>query len=270
MSEEKNSLPTTQQLMGVENINTTRLLSLKSWQANINNSATDKIWTFPQVFRRKYLQHQVSLQTFRIWNVFPSVPRQLQITPIVNNVPTPITICAGNWNQNALANYLTHKMQVLDPVTNLPDPILSTVVTWDPYQLKYYFCPSGITLLPSEANKLLGFPEDGVSAESMSFYPALLVGPTCINLYTNFTINNIPVSHNLACIPLNGSYGSYVFVTNYDNSQSSLILDHDINIVRLILQDDDGNELSYPENLKWECQLAIQAIPPEGFSPLEA
>lgn len=161
-------------------------------------------------------------------------------------------------------------MQVLDPITGLPDPLLSTTVTWDPYQLKYYFCPNGITLLESEANKLLGFPEEGITGENMSVYPALLDGPTCINLYTNFTINNIPVSHNLACIPLNAGYGSYVFVSNYDNSQSSLILDHDINTVRLILQDGDGNALSYPDNLQWECQLAIQSVPPEGFSPLEA
>lgn len=181
-----------------------------------------------------------------------------------------MTICAGNWNQNALANYLTNKLEVLDPITGEPDPELSTVVSWDPYQLKYYFCPNGISLLPSGANKLLGFPENGVTDATTSIYPAPLEGPTCINIYTNFTINNIPVSHNLACIPLNGVYGSYVFVANYDNSQSSLILDHDINTVRLILQDDDGNELSYPENLRWECQLSIQAIPPEGFSPLEA
>lgn len=270
MSDMKSSLSLTQQLMGIENTNTTRLLHLKSWQADLSNTNADKTWIFQQVFRRKYLQHRVSLQAFKIWNAFQTIPERLTLIAMKNSILTEIPIYPGNWNPNALANYLTNKLQVLDPETGLPDPFLSTVVSWDPYQLKFYFCPNGITLAESDANKILGFPEEGVSSEVVSLNTVVFTAPKCVNLYTNFTMNNIPVSHFLACVPITVPYGEYNIFTNFDNSHASLILDPELNVVRIILKDDRENMLYYPDDLDWEVVLAIEAVSPEGFQPLEA
>jgi hypothetical protein len=150
------------------------------------------------------------------------------------------------------------------------DPTHSTVVTWDPYKLKYYFCP-GITLDPSPANRILGFPEDAyIVNKNVSDNPPILNSLTCINLFTSFTMNNIPISHYLACVPVNAGYGSFIYFSQYQNDQSTLILDAELSSIRLTLQDPDGNLLEYPDNLTWEATLAIQSVIPEGFQPLEA
>jgi hypothetical protein len=82
-------------------------------------------------------------------------------------------------------------------------------------------------------------------------------------------MNNIPVSQFLACVPINTTYGGYIFHTNYDNSESTLCLESDITNIRVILRDDYGNNLEYPDALDWEITLAMIPTIPEGFAPLE-
>lgn len=69
---------------------------------------------------------------------------------------------------------------------------------------------------------------------------------------------------------MNVSYGAYLFWTQYDNSEATLILDSDLNTVRVRLEDQDGNPLDYPDELGWEVVLSIQSVIPEGFQPMEA
>jgi hypothetical protein len=144
-------------------------------------------------------------------------------------------------------------------------------VTYDPYQFHFRFCPIISISKESTANPYLGFPtnEDTLNVQTSAFPPVKMKGPQCINIWTNFTMNNIPVSQFLACIPINTTYGGYIFYTNYDNSESTLCLESDITNIRVILKDDHENELNYPADLDWEIVFAMQSTIPEGFAPLE-
>jgi hypothetical protein len=147
-----------------------------------------------------------------------------------------------------------------------------TIASYDPYQLQFTFCPSGIDIdLTSTANKYFGFPEgyEILDAKQSVYPPVDLYGPPCINVWTNFTMNNIPVSEFLCCVPINTSYGGYIHFSNYDNSMSTLSLEKDINNIRVILKDDKGDLLDYPSSLHWDIILSMQATIPEGFEPLE-
>lgn len=149
---------------------------------------------------------------------------------------------------------------------------INTVVSYDPYQLQFTFCSTGIDIdASSTANKYFGFPDGStiLGAKSSVFPPFALRGPTCINVWTNFTMNNIPVSEFLCCVPITTYYGGYIHFSNYDNSEATLCLEKDINHVRVILKDDNDQLLLYPDSLNWEIILSMQATIPEGFEPLE-
>lgn len=256
---EKSFLQTTQQLAGIESIGITRLINLRSWQANLSYSPVDKTWVIPKASKRSYLQSRVTLQNMRIWHTFKSVRQTLLL-----QIPgaQPIYVYPGNWTEEALANYLSAELKKQN---------LGITVTWDPYQLGYHFCPSIDIAQESTILPYLGFHSDinYVEATFSEFPAVLLKGPPCINVWTNLTMNTIPVSQYLTCVPINTTYGNYIFHTNYDNSESSLCLQSDINHIRIILKDDQGNELDYPEELTWSIDLAIIPTIPEGFAPLE-
>lgn len=257
ISNEKNSLQMTQQFMGAESIGTTRLINLKSWLADINNSPVDKTWVVEKANKRTYLQQRIGVQTLKIWHTFKSIKKDVEL--VLLNGTTRVPIFKGNWTEDTLANYLTSKLP-------------GTTVSYDPYQFQFRFCPSISISKESTANAYLGFPSgnDIINVNTSSFPPVALRGPQCVNVWTNFTMNNIPVSQFLACIPISVSYGQYLFWSNYDNRESTLCLESDITNIRVILKDDHGNDLEYPEELEWELILALTSTVPEGFASLEA
>lgn len=144
-------------------------------------------------------------------------------------------------------------------------------MTWDPYQFHFTFCPNISILDTSTANPYLGLANNVsyTNITTSQFPPVKLKGPPCINVWTNFTMDTIPFSEYLACVPINVSYGEHIFYSNFDSSQSVMCLAPDIFYIRISLQDDYGNVLQYPEELDWQVDLAIQSAMPEGFVPLE-
>lgn len=256
-SNEKSFLQTTQQLAGVESINTTRLINLKSSQADITNHPVDRTWVIPKANKRSYLQQRIGVQSLKMWHTFKSVPQPISLYLQDGAV---IPIIAGNWTEETLANYLT---------SALTDKGIT--VSYDPYQLIFTFCPVINVLKYGSANPYLGLSsEEDLTTRQSSFPPVLLRGPQCINIWTNFTMNNIPASQYLACVPINTTYGNYIYFTNFDNSESTLCLESDITNIRVILKDERDTLLEYPPELTWEIVLAMISTIPEGFSPLEA
>lgn len=256
-SNEKSFLQTTQQLAGQESINTTRLINLRSSQADISNHPVDKTWVIPKANKRSYLQQRIGVQSLKMWHTFKSVPQPIEL---ILQDATVIPIIAGNWTEETLANYLTSVL-VADGIT----------VRYDPYQLLFTFCPEISVSRNGSANPYLGLSaEEDSTTNQSSFPPILLRGPQCINIWTNFTMNNIPVSQYLACVPIHASYGNYIYFTNFDNSESTLCLESDITNIRVILRDERDVLLDYPPELTWEIVLAMISTIPEGFAPLEA
>lgn len=265
MSSEKVSLPMTQQFAGSEYINTIRLLHLKSKHCDISKSPTDKVWVIPKANKRSYLQQRISVQQLKIWHVFKNIKSEVQLTlvdPTTSDTST-VLIYPGFWPKDALATYLTYMFQV----DNFP-----VTITYDAYNLRYVICPPMAISPVSTAQKFLGFREDATSrvVNVSDFPPVLLDGIQSIHVYSNFTMNNIPVSDYLCAVPMQASYGQYMQFSNYDNSQSSLCLESDVSYVRISLKDEDGNDLEYPPELNWEVVLAMQSTVPDGFAPLEA
>jgi len=167
-------------------------------------------------------------------------------------------VFSGNWTEVSLANYLETQIGG------------NQKVAWDSYNLRFVFCPAINIDATSTINKYIGFPDGEILNAGISVFPPVaLKGPPCINIWTNFTMNTIPVSHFLACVPLRYKYGEYIVYENYNNSQAALILDPDIDSVRIILKDDKDNELQYYDELSWEIILGMQSTIPEGFAPLE-
>lgn len=257
ISSEKSSLQMTQQFMGVESINTTRLIILKSWLADITTHPVSKTWVIEKANKRSYLQHRISIQTLQIWHAFRSIPNDVEL---ILEDGTIIPIFAGNWTPDTLANYLSSKLTTQ-----------GITVSYDPYQFQFRFCPPISIGESSTANPYIGFPL-GAKIEATNhsaFPPVALQGPTCINVWTNFTMNNIPVSQLLQCIPITVDYGKNIYFTNYDNSMSTLCLESDITNVTVTLRDEYGNILDYPDGLHWTITFALQSTIPEGFAPLE-
>ena len=159
-----------------------------------------------------------------------------------------------------MANYLTSALSAK-----------GITVSYDPYQLIFTFCPSIDISKDGSLNPYLGLTTtEDITTNQSSFPPVLLRGPQCINIWTNLTMNNIPVSQYIACIPITSTYGNYIHFSNFDNSESTLCLESDITNIRVILKDERDNELSYPKELDWEIVLAMVSTIPEGFAPLEA
>lgn len=253
-SNENLSLSTS--LGGVEITNTTRLINLKSWQADVHVSPVDKTWVIPKANQRSYMQHKITVQSLKLWNCFQSIPKEVQlITPTKT-----VTIFPGNWTPDTLANFLTSQLTTE-----------GIVVTYDPYQFRFQFCSAITILAESTATPYLGFPlgVDIGPTQISEFPPVALAGPQCINVWTNFTLDNIPYSEYLTCIPINVPYGAHIFFTQYDNSMAALCLDSDINHIHIILKDDRGNDLIYYDELGWEISLVVTPQIPQGFAPLE-
>jgi hypothetical protein len=202
------------------------------------------------------MQSKILLQSLKIWNTFKTIPS----TVVLSTPSQNITIFPGNWTPDALANYLTVQL-VGEGIT----------VSFDPYQLQFSFCPQITILDTSTALPYLGFPDNvtQTNVQISQFPPVKLKGPVCLNVYTNFTMDTIPFSTFLACVPVNVAYGEHIFFQQYDDSQGVISLDSDIQYIRISLRDDRGNLIDYPDELDWEVILAIQSVLPEGFAPLE-
>jgi hypothetical protein len=179
-----------------------------------------------------------------------------------NDPAQTITVYPGNWDHETLANFLNAEWFSMG---------VNQTITWDPYQLRFIICPPMDLSSESTINKFLGFPEGETiyQANISEFPPVELYGIPYINIHTNFTMNNIPVSEYLCSIPTGVPYGQHIFFYNSDPAMSTLVLDPDITNVRVILTDHKGNLLEYSEELDWEIVLSMQATLPEGFAPLE-
>jgi hypothetical protein len=206
ISNEKNFLQTTQQLAGTESINTTRLLILNSGRADnrYSDSTTDLGWVIPRAHKRSYLQQKIILQKFHMWHTFKSVREDVElVVKATDEVLTRVPIFKGNWTESTLAGYLTSKLSLAQAPADPQQPGAArtpVVVTYDPYQLAFYFCPPIEITDESTANRYLGFREGQIPTAYISeFPPVALKGPTCINVWTNFTINNIPIQFPDMC-----------------------------------------------------------------------
>lgn len=125
------------------------------------------------------------------------------------------------------------------------------VVTWtyDPTTLKLKPSSTITVYNCADSWQVTGFDPDlsqaynAATGYDESQVPINLTGVTQIQLKTNLSVNNLPVSGKLTGIPMTVPYGSLLTYTDYDGAQPLLVMNRQIDTIRIQLIDENGNSL---------------------------
>lgn len=276
---------------------TFRLLKLRSDQADTHYSPTHKMWLIPTITANPGVQFKFTIRSFKIFNAFRNFPKEKRLAIKIDDFTAKLyTVPPGNYSAEELAQILTYKMSG-DTETNCVN------VTYDSSNNAMNFDPA-ITLsfgnyeYPNEIYQEIGVPEPDFTAKTgleifrfpmtKSPVPVNLSGVTGINIQSNLSINNIPISGWLGYLPMNVPYGQ---LYSYEDHQGTprLCMNHTISNITIQLMDQDGNDLgekycipdvpstteyhdsyyqfAYQNFLPaWEIVLALQVVSYDGFA----
>jgi hypothetical protein len=274
------------------NINTFRLLKLRSDQADTSYSATHKMWLIPTITANPGVQFKFTIRSFRIFNAFRNFPTTKNLIVKKSSTDARVyRIPPANYSADGLAQTLTYLMSS-DTDTNCIS------VGYDPDNSIMTFIPpitlsNGNDVYPNEVYTQIGFPVPNFQTNtgmeifsrqvSKSPVPVNLSGVSGINIQSNLSVNNIPISGWLAYLPMTVPYGE---LYSYQDQQGNarLCMNHTISHITIQLEDQDGNDLaetycipevssldsyySYAQQNflpAWELVLALQVISNDGY-----
>lgn len=228
-----------------------RMLHLRSDQADLHFGPTDKVWTLsPMYTRGKY--HNLVVRSLQILHLFPNVNE----AKTLNTGTKTVTIPAGNWNPAAIARYLNDQLY--------PDV---QMVCYDDHSKVFRFCP-GINVIDegTTAHAILGFrPGQDYILATESVLPVQLFGPTRVIVDTNLQLYNIPINGRLAVLPVNKSYGEMLHYDNFASSHSHLCMDQHFQHIRIRLTDEKGELLQAYDEVPWDILISFEPIDNPGF-----
>lgn len=175
-----------------------------------------------------------------------------------------VEIPRGNWDAWSLANFLSYYLD-------------GYKVVYDEGSLAFNFLPSlRITRTDRSAWKYLGFPSWTPTNTLIPYSIDVINLSTVqrIHVETNLTINNIPTSGRLACIPVDQSYGEMIKYFDADGLNRVLCLDHVIGRLEIWLTDQEGNPLEdylLPDDYEyqypaWQICLSITPTDNAGYT----
>jgi hypothetical protein len=248
--------------------NIKRQIFLSSSLADFNLSPHHKIWILPETLNDDKHQYLVNIRTLKFFHLYPSLVADGVIEYYVSMdqaIPTTVTVNRGNWDAYSLANYLTDQMS--------GDSIK---VYYDSGLLKFVFDTSiYIHYINDEMAKLLGFPEGFKSSDYSDMAVDRSIGVIdmcplkCVNVRTNMSVYNLPVSSILNQFPVDGNYGDHLIIENPITNTVPLVMDHLIKAIEVELLDEsnssldnflESSEVDY-EIPEWSLTLEIQEIP---------
>lgn len=228
-----------------------RMLYLRSDQADESSGPTDKTWLMsPMYTRGKY--HNLVVRSLQILHLFPNVKE----AKILNTGTKTVTIPAGNWNPAAIARYLNDQLY--------PDV---EMVCYDDEAKVFRFCP-GVDVMNegTTAHAILGFkPGQDYIGATESVLPVQLFGPTRIVVDTNLQLYNIPINGRLAVLPITKSYGEMLHYDNFASTYSHLCMDQHFQSIRIRLTDEQGELLTAYEETPWDILISFEPIDNPGF-----
>lgn len=227
-----------------------RMLYLRSDQADESSGPSDKTWLIsPMYTRGKY--HNLVVRSMQMMHLFPNVKN----TVTLNTGSKTITIPAGNYEPGVIARYLNDQLY----------PEVESVC-WDAKMAVFRFCPSINIAADSTAAPLLGF-KSGVAYTGVteSVLPANVYGPQRIIVDTNLQLFNIPISGRLAVIPIQESYGQIIHYNNFSSTYNHLCMDSHFQSLRIRLTDEYGELLTAYEEVPWDILISFEPIDNPGF-----
>lgn len=228
-----------------------RMLYLRSDQADQSYGPTEKVWILPPMNTRGK-HHNLAIRSLQIFHLFPNVPE----TVILNTGTKVVTIPAGNYSPGMIARYLND--QLYPEVTS---------VCYDPYMNIFRFCP-GLNLVASTttAQDILGFYH-GIDyyQATESVLPVQLYGPTRIIVDSNLQLYNLPVSGRLGVFPVDKPYGQLISYDGTSATHSHLCMNTHLTHIHIRLTDEKGRALNGVDSIPWDLLISFEVIENEGF-----
>lgn len=225
-----------------------RMLYLRSDQADLSNGPSDKTWKISPVYTRgKY--HNLLVRALHILHLFPNIPQPV----ILNTGSQTVTIPAGNYHPGQIAYYLTEQL-------------VTTTVCYDQQNIVFRFDPAINISADSTAASLLGFkPGVAYTGVTQSVLPANTWGPRRIIVDTNLQLYNIPISGRLCIIPIKEKYGEMIQYSNFSSTYNHLCMDQYLDTIRIRLSDEFGNPLNQVEEIPWDISISFEPMDNPGF-----
>lgn len=227
-----------------------RMLYLRSDQADISYSPSDKRWLVSPIHTRGK-QHNTVVRSLQIRHLFPNVRE----TVVLSTGTKTVVIPAGNYDPCMIARYLNDKLY----------PEVETVC-WDAAESIFRFCPSINIQDTSTAAKLLGFkPGVTYTNATHSVLPANVWGPQRIIVNSNLHLFNIPINGRLAVIPITVKYGEMIHYNNLGSTYFYLCMNHQLQNIHITLTDEDGYPLKAYDEIPWDILISFEPIDNPGF-----
>ena len=163
---------------------------------------------------------------------------------------------SGDWDANMFASYLN---------TVLP---VGYSITFDQASLCFTFSTAVEILEGTTCQRLLGLPEGFVGTMKSSSQPVNFTTVAVINVDTNLSLYNAPVSGRLASIPVTGFYGDQIQYFDSSGSLPVLMMNHQLSTFEITLTNQDGEEIMGYEDIPWTMTIEMQEVPGQIYDTL--
>lgn len=292
VSSDKNVSPTTISVppsSGSPITSISRQLRLRSDQAFASQSPTSKTWKILGLNANPEVQYKVAVQTFRIKNVFPNIPQPvfLIVFDPPSGITTAVIIPPGQYDGDELAQMITYKFSEQTATKGYS-------VAFDSKNHLMQFTPA-IVFAPGDpqqgyTNGLLtqiGLPANEPSIFgkyiSRSLIPCDLTGVSFININTDWSFFNVPISGWLGSYEMEAKFGE---LNKFKDGDEFLCMNNNLDSITVSLTDQNGVDLSmgyiYIDSVDpqlqeigfqtyiptWEIVLSIEETGFEGFQKL--
>lgn len=161
---------------------------------------------------------------------------------------TTINIPIGNWDACSFISYLNQNQTLFG-------------AEFDSARLVYIFTPSITISAGTTAQRLLGFPSGTTGTFTESTIPVKFSGPQLINVDTDISLFNVPISTRLASIPVTCNYGDILQYVETSGMLPVFAVDHSLRSITITLNDEDNEELTCYEDHPWYLVLEIKECP---------
>jgi hypothetical protein len=188
-----------------------------------------------------------------IYNLTPSVPTGIQIITPTGTISIP----PGNWNVHDIAEQINYQSNKCGPA----------IGCFDPKTLLFYFDPPLTVLDGSSGLSHIGLP-DRAGTYAKSLFPPDLGGTTQIQVWTNLSVVNLPISRLLATVPVTVPYGELITYLDTSSMLPILLADYQIDHLTIELTDQHGNPIVCYDEVPWSMCLELKTENTGVYRPI--